>query len=70
MLTDYKLNVPKNSLELEVNKSYMELQLGYKAVNVLEKANTTAEANLKLIDKLFQARNVAKKPIYYPFKYV
>ena len=44
----------KEYLELEVNKSYMELQLGYKAVNVLEKANTTAEANLKLIDNYFK----------------
>ncbi|WP_367754066.1 TolC family protein [Flavobacterium sp. WC2430] len=41
-------------LELEVNKSYMELQLAYKAVAVLEKANATADANLKLIDNYFK----------------
>tara|TARA_R110000868_G_scaffold174940_1_gene411799 strand:- start:6278 stop:7591 length:1314 start_codon:yes stop_codon:yes gene_type:complete len=44
----------KEFLELEVHKSYMELQLAYKAVEVLEKANTTAEANLKLIDNYFK----------------
>jgi outer membrane protein TolC len=40
-------------LALEVNKSFMQLQLAYKAVKVLEKANTTAEANLKLIANYF-----------------
>jgi len=44
----------KEYLELEVNKSYMELQLAYKADAVLEKANTTAEANLKLIENYFK----------------
>jgi outer membrane protein TolC len=44
----------KEYLELEVNKSYMELQLAYKAVSVLEKANTTVAANLKLIDNYFK----------------
>ena len=40
-------------LALEVNKSFMQLQLAYKAVKVLEKANTTADANLKLITNYF-----------------
>lgn len=44
----------KEYLELEVNKSFMELQLAYKAVAVLEKANTTAAANLKLIENYFK----------------
>lgn len=44
----------KEYLELEVNKSFMQLQLAYKAVTVLEKANTTAQANLKLIQNYFQ----------------
>lgn len=44
----------KEYLELEVNKSFMELQLAYKAVSVLEKANTTADANLKLIENYFK----------------
>ena len=41
-------------LALEVNKSFMQLQLAYKAVKVLEKANTTADANLKLVDNYFK----------------
>lgn len=41
-------------LALEVNKSFMQLQLAYKAVKVLEKANATAEANLKLVDNYFK----------------
>ncbi|HRL71773.1 MAG: TolC family protein [Flavobacterium sp.] len=44
----------KEYLELEANKAFMELQLGYKAVTVLEKANKTAEANLKLIENYFK----------------
>jgi outer membrane protein TolC len=43
----------KEYLELEVNKAYMQLQMAYKAVKVLEKANTTATANLKLIQNYF-----------------
>ena len=41
-------------LALEVNKSFMQLQLAYKAVKVLEKANNTADANLKLIENYFK----------------
>lgn len=41
-------------LELEVFKSYMQLQLAYKAVKVLEKANSTAKANLKLVENYFK----------------
>jgi len=44
----------KEYLELEVNKSFMQLQLAYKAVRVLEKANTTADANMKLIENYFK----------------
>ena len=44
----------KEYLELEVFKSYMQLQLAYKAVKVLEKANTTGNANLKLVQNYFQ----------------
>jgi outer membrane protein TolC len=40
-------------LALEVNKSFMQLQLAYKAVKVLEKASATADANLKLIANYF-----------------
>ena len=41
-------------LALEVNKSFMQLQLAYKAVKVLEKANATADTNLKLIENYFK----------------
>ncbi|CAM3877990.1 TolC family protein [Flavobacterium cucumis] len=44
----------KEYLELEVSKAYMQLQLTYKAVKVLEKANTTAQGNLKLVDNYFK----------------
>lgn len=43
----------KEYLELEVNKAFMQLQLAYKAVVVLSKANQTADANLKLITNYF-----------------
>ncbi|MCF8452027.1 MAG: TolC family protein [Pedobacter sp.] len=44
----------KEYLELETGKAFMQLQLAYKAVNVLEKAELTADANLKLIDNYFK----------------
>ena len=52
----YKLQTErtKEYLELETNKAFMQLQLSYKAVKVLEKANTTADANLKLIENYFK----------------
>ena len=37
----------KEYLQLEVDKAFMQLQLSYKAVAVLEKANKTGNANLK-----------------------
>ena len=36
-------------LNLESQKAYMQLQIAYKAAEVLRSANTTAEANLKLV---------------------
>lgn len=47
---DLQLERTKEYLGFEVNKAFMQLQLAYKAVEVLEKANTTAQANLKLIE--------------------
>jgi outer membrane protein TolC len=44
----------KEYLELEISKSYMQLQLAYKAVKVLEKANATGKANLILVQNYFQ----------------
>ena len=44
----------KEYLVLEVSKAYMQLQLAYKAVKVLEKANATAQGNLKLVENYFK----------------
>lgn len=44
----------KEYLELEMSKSYMQLQLAYRAVKVLEKANATGKANLILVQNYFQ----------------
>jgi outer membrane protein TolC len=44
----------KEYLELEISKAYMQMQLAYKAVKVLEKANTTAKANLKMVENYYQ----------------
>ena len=44
----------KEYLELEISKAYMQLQLAYKAVIVLEKAESTAKANLKLVENYFK----------------
>lgn len=41
-------------LELEVSKAYMQLQLAYQAVKVLQKAENTAKANLKLVENYFK----------------
>ena len=41
-------------LVLEVEKAYMQLQLAYQGVSVLEKALTTAKANAKLATNNFQ----------------
>ncbi|WP_055435797.1 TolC family protein [Lacinutrix algicola] len=41
-------------LVFEVDKAYMQLQLAYKAVNVLEKALEAANANKKLADNSFK----------------
>ena len=41
-------------LKLEVEKAYMQLQLSYKGVDVLEKALNTAKANKELADNSFK----------------
>ncbi|RXR21704.1 TolC family protein [Flavobacterium stagni] len=41
-------------LQLEVQKAYMLLQLAYKAVGVMQKAEGTAQANLKLVENYFK----------------
>lgn len=44
----------KEYLQLEVSKAYMQLQLAYKAVDVLAKANETAQGNLKMVQNYFK----------------
>jgi outer membrane protein TolC len=44
----------KEYLELNVSKAFMQLQLAYKAVKVLEKADKTGKANLKLVENYFK----------------
>ncbi len=44
----------KDYLAFEVDKAYMQLQLAYKAVDVLEKALEAANANKKLADDSFK----------------
>jgi outer membrane protein TolC len=51
----------KEYLELEVSKAFMQLQLAYRAVKVLEKANTTGKANLKLVENYFK-QGMLQKP--------
>lgn len=53
----------KEYLELEVNKAFMQLQLAYKAVEVLEKANTTAQANLNLVNNYFKQGMLQKTDV-------
>lgn len=53
----------KEYLELEVNKAFMQLQLTYKAVKVLEKANATAQANLSLVNNYFKQGMLQKTDV-------
>lgn len=52
----YRLQTQRTQeyLEMELSKSYMQLQLAYRAVKVLQKADATAKANLKLVDNYFK----------------
>lgn len=53
----------KEYLQLEVGKSYLQLQLAYQAVTVLTKANGTAQANLHLIEQYFKQGLVQKTDV-------
>jgi outer membrane protein TolC len=53
----------KEYLQLDVNKAFMQLQLAYKAVKVLEKANNTAKANLKLVENYFKQGMLQKTDV-------
>ena len=53
----------KEYLELEINKAYMQLQLAYKAVTVLNKANTTALSNLQVVNNYFKQGMLQKTDV-------
>jgi outer membrane protein TolC len=53
----------KEYLILEVTKAYMQLQLTYKAVKVLEKAEATANANLKMVENYFKQGMLQKTDV-------
>ncbi len=53
----------KEYLELEVNKAFMQLQLAYKAVKVLQKAENTGKANLKLVENYFKQGMLQKTDV-------
>lgn len=53
----------KEYMDLEVSKAYMQLQLAYKAVTVLTKAESTAKANLILITNYFNQGLVQKTDV-------
>ncbi|WP_340201463.1 TolC family protein [Ascidiimonas sp. W6] len=53
----------KEYLELEVEKAYMQLQLAYKGVEVLEKVLRAAEANLKLANDRFKQGYLQKADV-------
>ncbi len=53
----------KEYLELEANKAYMQLQLAYEAVGVLEKAKKTADEGLRLINNYFDQGMVQKADV-------
>lgn len=53
----------KEYVALESAKAFMQLQLAYKAVQVLEKASTTAAVNLKLIENYFKQGLVQKTDV-------
>lgn len=53
----------KEYLQLELNKAFMQLQLAYKAVQVLEKANTTSEATLRYVENNFKQGYLQKTDV-------
>ena len=53
----------KDYMVLKVEESYMQLQLAYKAINVLEKAYDTALANKKMADYSFKQGYLQKADV-------
>ena len=53
----------QDAMQLEVEKAYMQLQLAYKAVDVLEKALEAAKENKKLADNSFKQGYLQKSDV-------
>ncbi|MGM0635915.1 MAG: TolC family protein [Bacteroidota bacterium] len=53
----------KDALLLQTEKIYMQLQLAYKAVEVYEKAQKTAEANLKTVEDFYNQDLLVKSDV-------
>ncbi|WP_111709333.1 TolC family protein [Lutibacter citreus] len=56
-------NRTADGIKLEVTKAYMQLQLAYKAVEVLKKAKETALANKKIADNNFKQGYMQKADV-------
>ncbi|UOE40547.1 TolC family protein [Chryseobacterium suipulveris] len=50
-------------LKFELNKAYMQLQMAYKAVEVLEEAKSTVLANKKVIDNYYKNGMIQKSDV-------
>lgn len=61
----FKAERTKEYLEMEAHKAYMQLQLAYKAVKVLEEAKQTTLANKKLIDNYYKNGMIQKSEVLY-----
>lgn len=53
----------KDYLKFELNKAYMQLQMAYKAVEVLEDAKATVQANKKVIENYFKNGMIQKSDV-------
>lgn len=53
----------KDYLQFELNKAYMQLQMAYKALEVLENAKNTVLANKKVIDNYFKNGMIQKSDV-------
>ncbi|MDQ0477830.1 TolC family protein [Chryseobacterium sp. MDT2-18] len=55
----------KEYLQFDLNKAYLQLQMAYKVVNVLEKARQTTLANKKVIDNYYKNGMIQKSEVLY-----
>lgn len=55
----------KEYLQFDLNKAYLQLQIAYKVVNVLEEAKQTTLANKKVIDHYFKNGMIQKSEVLY-----